>query len=1023
MKRIFVSFLILLSYQALFAGNNDEFRATWAVTWDIYSETGNPEASKALCREVINNHKRANMNAVLWQCRQSGTAYYDSDYEPWGYYVGYNYPGYDPLAYAIEEAHKRGLELHAWINVFHVSSTYPGTPAAKHPDWICRDRDGKPMTSNRCVSPGLDSVREYTINVAMEIVRNYDIDGLHLDYVRWNEYTSSKQSQEFAKLVEEERLLDGMITDEQIQDLIENKSGRYLYDIEHPYSAGVPDGFDTWEDWWRWTVTEFVRVLHDSIQTVKPWVRLSPAALGKYKAGDAGGWNGYHVVFQDAALWFNEGYIEQLTPMHYHWTTGSGFYNELTSDWEPNIQAGIDTGRLYSVGPGSYMLADYNVWGNHPEIIDTCRSIPWVDGFQFFSYGSWRDYDYWQEAGETFFNRKTKIRDTRVIDSIPPDPPTISLSKIDSLIYQVTVFSPDPATYWYAIYRSTDNIIDVDNDEIIDIHFGDSSFTYIDSFDGMQDYNGVYSYAATALDRYWNESDVSNLMQSDSIPSFAPTIIATTPAEGDTVSINSPIVIHFSKTMDTTSFDDTTITIAPEIGIFQLVWSDGNKTLTLEMSEYLEYDTYYTLTIEPSAKDINGRPLDGDGDGIGGDAFILNFKTKARDDVPPEVIFTYPATGSDSFDVRDIITFVFDELIDPNTLDTNSVRLYKSSIKIPIQFLHSAIDNKSVLNIQPEQSLEANTEYTALLWNTITDTTGNPMESYFTVNFRTLPEGYTETVMMEDFTYPGDWKQPSYSGSTTGIIVHNTEWGYTSAIYLPAISPRKSAYLRYEWDTTASEFLLREYLYGGPPKEILFDTTYILQCYIYSDGSNNKFRFCLDDHAPIDSAHFHEVSKWITLDWYGWQLVEWKLNDPNSVGEWIGDGILTPPLRFDSFQLTHEVGDSVSGKIYFDELRLVKKTFIGVEEREIPVTFRLFQNYPNPFNLKTTISFALPREGFVELKVYDVAGREVATLIDKPMAEGTHKVSYDASSLASGVYYYRLTFDRQTMTKKMLLVK
>ena len=63
------------------------------------------------------------MNAVIWQVRQSGTAYYNSSYEPWGRYAGYQDPGYDPLAYAIEEAHKRGLELHAWFNTFQISDT------------------------------------------------------------------------------------------------------------------------------------------------------------------------------------------------------------------------------------------------------------------------------------------------------------------------------------------------------------------------------------------------------------------------------------------------------------------------------------------------------------------------------------------------------------------------------------------------------------------------------------------------------------------------------------------------------------------------------------------------------------------------------------------------------------------------------------------------------------------------------------------------------------------------------------
>jgi len=76
----------------------------------------------ARVRAILDDHSSANMNAVLFQARQSGTAYYNSSYEPWGYYAGYEDPGYDPLAYAIEQAHARGLELHAWFNVFASAS-------------------------------------------------------------------------------------------------------------------------------------------------------------------------------------------------------------------------------------------------------------------------------------------------------------------------------------------------------------------------------------------------------------------------------------------------------------------------------------------------------------------------------------------------------------------------------------------------------------------------------------------------------------------------------------------------------------------------------------------------------------------------------------------------------------------------------------------------------------------------------------------------------------------------------------
>ena len=269
---------------------NNEFRATWVITWEHIDQYKNPGQNMEKIRKIMSDHKAANMNAVIFQVRQSGTAYYQSSYEPWGYYAGYQYPGYDPLEYAIEEAHKHGLELHAWFNVFQTSSTYPGTPAAEHPEWICRDQNGIPMTSYRSVSPGLEEVKNYTINVAMEIVRNYDIDGLHLDYIRWNEHTNT--GREAVEPIMELQRRDGLISSEELQNLNNNPSGRYLYDYNHRFSSGIPEGFDSWENWWRWSVTTFVETLHDSIQSVKPQVRLSAAVLGKYN------WSGWLIIYR-----------------------------------------------------------------------------------------------------------------------------------------------------------------------------------------------------------------------------------------------------------------------------------------------------------------------------------------------------------------------------------------------------------------------------------------------------------------------------------------------------------------------------------------------------------------------------------------------------------------------------------------------------------------------------------------------------------------------------------------------------
>jgi hypothetical protein len=455
------------------------------------------------------------MNAVIFQVRQSGTAYYQSSYEPWGYYAGYQYPGYDPLEYAIEEAHKHGLELHAWFNVFQTSSTYPGTPAAEHPEWICRDQNGIPMTSYRSVSPGLEEVKNYTINVAMEIVRNYDIDGLHLDYIRWNEHTNT--GREAVEPIMELQRRDGLISSEELQNLNNNPSGRYLYDYNHRFSSGIPEGFDSWENWWRWSVTTFVETLHDSIQSVKPQVRLSAAVLGKYNWS---GWQGYGTVFQDGAKWYNEGSIDHIMPMSYHWTTASGFTGMLEDNcpqcWRIYVEPGVESGRSFTVGPGSYILDENNVWYRHPDIVANIRSINWVKGFQFFSYRSWDENNYFNTAGQSFFQGKTKVHPTPNIFSIRPNKPLLAINAVDSVTMELTIYpSTTNESGWLIIYRSMDPMATPDIGEIISIQYKSEDITYTDY---LSDTDLVYQYFATQTDRFWNESESSNRVYTSSGP-------------------------------------------------------------------------------------------------------------------------------------------------------------------------------------------------------------------------------------------------------------------------------------------------------------------------------------------------------------------------------------------------------------------------------------------------------------------------------------------------------------------------
>jgi uncharacterized lipoprotein YddW (UPF0748 family) len=1021
MKTIFTLLLFLFFITPSYSqSDNYEFRSIWVVTWEYINGGSSVEANKLRIRTIFDNMKAANMTSVLLQVRQAGTAYYQSSYEPWGSYAGGSYPGFDPLEYAIEEAHKRGLELHAWFNVFASASTAPGSPAYEHPEWICRDRDGIPMTgSSIALSPGLPAVRSYLTDVAMEVVRNYDIDGLHLDYVRWNEYTNTSS---LGKISDPEGP-DGMISPTQLDELRMNAAGRYLYDLEHPFSAGVPSGYASWEEWWRWSVTEFVKVLQDSIKNEKAWVKLSCAALGAYNWG---GWNGYDVVYQDAALWFNEGYVDQIAGMHYHWTTGSGFLNMLVYScpqcWSQFIQPGVAAGRLYTVGPPSYILHTQNIWDNHNSIVNSSRIVDWVDGFQFFSYASWRDRNYFNEAANTFFSKKTKVR-----SGIPSNEtvgvPQLQVTKIDSYKYKLTVTPPavDKA-YWFVIYRSETGSFSRDTTSIVEVVFSGNAFEVEEVFTGLQDYNGIYHYSVTMLNRYWKESELSNVVSTDPVPSNAPVVVLTIPAEGDTVAVTTPVEISFSKTINQNNIQNY-FAFDPPVAISSVV--SGPKKVVINTAGF-NYNTNYTLRVDSLLRDINGRMLDGNNDGIEGDPFYLGFTTIDVDSVGPSFISIYPAAG-DSIDIEDVIRLTFSEPLDTPSVNASNFILYRDNVAVLSEAVLTNYGTGAVVSIKPAQAFAQGSDYTLFISKDIADLSGNIMTSDVGLGLKARAEGYAMKRTIDNFNSGGPWEQPNFSGSTVGIMIPGTYFSYSVLVYLPSTSPQKSAELGYKWNPDVPVRLLREYLSGGTPRTVEFDTTYILQVYIHGDGSGTLFRFAIDEDMGGNNWPNHEVSKWMPIDWRGWKLVEWKLSDPSSVGSWIGNELLDGvKYRVDSFQLKDAPGSASEGVIYFDSFRASKKTFAitsVADETTAPQDFRLYQNYPNPFNPATTISFDLDRSGMVNLEIYDILGRKIKSLISGEMSAGRHSVQFDASDLSSGQYIYRIISGEKQFSRMMILMK
>ncbi|MBN2780523.1 MAG: family 10 glycosylhydrolase, partial [Candidatus Marinimicrobia bacterium] len=822
-------------------------------------------------------------------------------------------PGYDPLAYAVEEAHKRGLELHAWFNTFATSSTIAGAPAAEHPDWVCRDGDGNPMGSSRCLSPGLKAVRDYTVAMVAEIVGNYDVDGIHFDYVRWNEYDNTEAGMIFAKQAEDMDLPDGVYPPG-MEEYLERREAeasslnktaapagsiRYLFDIEHPESGGIPDSTDlfpdatpgvkfaSWADWRRGATNVFIKAVHDTVQAIRPWVKVSPAALGRYKEAS---WNGYYSVFQDAARWFNEGWIDLLTPMSYHWLNGTTMYSQLLSDWNPNIGPGKAAGRPYSVGPASYLITN---WSNHQGIVEQCRTLSWVKGFQFFSYGNWKDSTYPMESSHTVFARKTKQPSYHFMNAGVPAAPAAGWVKNSDSSYTLTV-TPDAGVtdpQWFVIYRSKEASIDVDSAEIMELVFADSTFDLEVAFDGLQLNDDRYYYGVTMASRYWVESALSNVVSTDVLPSISPRVVNHVPAT-DAVNIpnNQVVVLEFNKSMDAASIA-ANVSVTPAPSGLTLSWEHPRWVkedhLVLNIGASWQFNTEYTVTVGAATVDQAGLQIDGNGDGTGGDAFTLQFTVSGADEEAPILVQSVPADADIEVDTDSPVTLLFDELLDPASLSDVFTFYYDEFSVSPSYCIFKDSEDRTFVTVKPNSLMATNETVTLDFKAGISDTTGNAMEAGY-ISFTTDSTYYQTRRIIDAFTGTYAWERPGFSGSTSGIIDAASSTTLLSGNnYVPGFGTDRGSMRIIVVPETETWFAR---IYSAALNGVKnIDTSMTIQAYIFGDGSGYQFRIALAESNSASSNLF-EVSQWYTVNWTGWKMIEWDLNDPEQFGEWGGTG-------------------------------------------------------------------------------------------------------------------------------------
>lgn len=284
----------------------------WAIDWPSHSDVSEEatKSQKVALRNILTNYEKCNINACYFQVRGMSDAMYDSKYEPWSQYLTGKRglaPTYDPFQYLIDEAHARGIEVHAWINPYRyatseenygrLSTDYSNT----HPDWLIN------CGGIHILNPGLPAVREQIVNIVVDILEKYDVDGIVFDDYFYQ---------------------DGM--KDEYDDAL--------------YAKYNPDSLER-GDWRRRQVNLMVQDVYNAIKARKPWCRfgISPAGVAasskaiadKYgitPCPSGSDWQ-YNQIYAEPVQWLVDQSIDYISPQVY-WTIGAAAdYAKITPWW------------------------------------------------------------------------------------------------------------------------------------------------------------------------------------------------------------------------------------------------------------------------------------------------------------------------------------------------------------------------------------------------------------------------------------------------------------------------------------------------------------------------------------------------------------------------------------------------------------------------------------------------------------------------------------------------------------------
>lgn len=453
-----------------------EIRAVWLTSvygldWPYKpatDEVSRRAQQEELCR-ILDRLQEANFNTIFVQARLRGDVMFRSAVEPVSKTFSGRYgkmPGYDPLAFAVEECHKRGMECHAWFVTFPVGTDKSVKEQGKlsvvkrHPK-LCKRHKGAWF-----LDPGVPGTTDYILSLVKEVVNGYDIDGIHFDYIRYPEE---------AKTFPDKTLYE--------------KYGK----SKQPLS-----------DWRRENINRMVYRIYDWVKSVKPWVQVSSSPLGKYNRIERvpnAGWTAYESVFQDPKRWLEQGKQDMIVPMMYY--LHDNFF-PFVDNWVEN-----GNGRLVVPGLGAYRMlkteADWCV-NDITDQIDYSRYFGGA-GCAFFRCENVLDntkglYD---ELKNNYFKYPAQLPPlTWLNDSVPPAPDEVRVERTGDEL-QLSWQQPEgyDAPLTYTVYYSLTDSLDTASPRHILITGIRDTTVYLPVSPSSEK---GYTFAVSASTRYHIES-------------------------------------------------------------------------------------------------------------------------------------------------------------------------------------------------------------------------------------------------------------------------------------------------------------------------------------------------------------------------------------------------------------------------------------------------------------------------------------------------------------------------------------